>query len=333
MPPLLSIVVPIFDVERYLHACLTSLTGQTLTDLEIVVVDDGSVDTGGDIARAWTRKDPRIRIVEQPNTGLSAARNTGVRAANGTYLAFCDGDDVVPEGAYAALVGSLEETGSDMVSGDVRRLDSGGVRPHPGYEDTFSRARRRTHIRRHTALVRDRMVWNKVFRRSFWDARKLTFSLPAYEDAPVMIRAHIEATAVDVLPEVVYLWRIREAGAPSITQRRDDPANLAACMRMVVDTFDVITAQARDLVPAYVEDMCHNDIQDAIRALHLHDETALGEVLSLARSFVARVPPDLIAALPAEDRRLMHLLHGGDLERARQLVDPPPSVTLAKESR
>ncbi|MGW4911715.1 glycosyltransferase family 2 protein [Streptomyces sp. NPDC004270] len=324
---MLSIVVPVFDVEVYLSACLESLAGQQIADTEIVVVDDGSADGSRPIADAWARKDSRVRVLEQRNSGLSAARNTGVRAARGTYLAFCDGDDIVPPGAYATHIASLEASGSDFSTGDVRRIDSTGVRPHPGYRDVFARNRPRTHIRRHTALVRDRMVWNKVFRRSFWTSRKLAFALPAYEDAPVMMRAHIEASAVDVLSEVVYYWRIREAGVPSITQRRDEPANLAACMRMVVDTFDVITGLAEDLIPPYADDMCRGDIRDALDGLKLHDEQVLGEALSLARSFVARVPAELIRALPAVDRRLMNQLVHGELAEIRQFVNEAPHAT------
>jgi len=331
MPPLLSIVVPVFDVELYLSACLESLVSQHIADTEIIVVDDGSADGSRPIADAWARKDSRVRVLEQRNSGLSAARNTGVRTARGTYLAFCDGDDIVPFGAYASHIASLESSGSDFSTGDVRRIDSTGVHTHPGYRDVFAQNRHRTHIRRHTSLVRDRMVWNKVFRRSFWTSRELAFALPAYEDAPVMLRAHIEASAVDVLSEVVYYWRIREAGAPSITQRRDDPANLAACMRMVVDTFDVITGLAEDLIPPYVHDMCRGDIRDALDGLRLHDEQVLDEALSLARSFVERVPAELIRALPAVDRRLMnHLVHG-ELAEIRQFVNGAPHTAVNEE--
>ncbi|MGW4905325.1 glycosyltransferase family 2 protein [Streptomyces sp. NPDC004270] len=323
MPPLLSIVVPTFDTEPYISACLESLLNQQLTDVEIIVVDDGSTDASPVIAEQWTRKDSRIRVLRQPHAGVSAARNAGARAARGRYLAFCDSDDVVSATGYASLVRSLESTGSDIASGDVRRLDSAGLRPHPGYQDLFARDRRRTHIRRETALVRDRMVWNKVFRRSFWDARDLTFELPEYEDAPVMIRAHIEASVVDVLSEVVYFWRIREHGTPSITQRRDEPANIAACMRMVLDTFQVVNALAPELVLPYAEDMCRGNVRTALRALHLHDDDALSEALSPARSFLMSVPAGLFHALPATDRQLMTLLARGDLAQIRQLVEEP----------
>ncbi|MFE7275863.1 glycosyltransferase family 2 protein [Streptomyces sp. NPDC057623] len=323
MPPTLSVVVPMFDAEPYISSCLRSLLDQHMADIEIIVVDDGSTDGSRGMAEQWAHKDSRIRVLEQRHAGPGTARNFGVRAARGRYLAFCDSDDVVPTTAYASLVGSLETTGSDIVSGDVRRLDSAGVRPHAGYQDVFARERRRTHIRQHTALVRDRMVWNKVFRRSFWDARDLVFTLPEYEDAPVMMRAHIEASAVDVLSEVVYFWRIREQGAPSITQRRDEPANIAACMRMVLDTFEVITTLAPELVPPYAEDMCRGNVRQALRALHLHDDATMGDALAPARIFVMSLPADLLRALPPTDRQLMEVLAQGDLARIRQLVEEP----------
>lgn len=326
MSPLLSVVVPMFDVEPYISACLESLLGQHVEDVEIIVIDDGSTDASRALAEDWAGRDSRIRLIGQPNAGLSAARNVGVRAARGRYLAFCDSDDVVPATGYASLVGSLEATGSDIACGDVRRLHSAGLRPHPGYQDTFARARSRTHIRGDTSLVRDRMVWNKVLRRSFWDERKLMFELPAYEDAPVMIRAHIEASAVDVLTEVVYLWRLREQGPPSGTQRRDEPDNIAACMRMVLDTFQVIRSLAPELIPPYAVDMCCGDVRQGLRALHLHDDAALGEALSLARSFVTDVPESVFDELPPTDRQLMRLLAQGDLAGIRGVVEHPASA-------
>lgn len=314
MPPTLSIVVPVFDVEPYISSCLASLLGQNLPDIEVIVVDDGSTDASRSIADEWARKDSRVHLLEQPHAGLSAARNTGVRAARGTYLAFCDSDDAVPANGYVSLVESLEATGSDLASGDVRRLHSTGLHPHPGYQDLFAQDRLRTHIRRHTALVRDRMVWNKVFRRSFWTAHDLAFSLPAYEDAPVMMRAHIEASAVDVLSEVVYLWRIRELEPPSITQRREEPANRAACMRMVLDTFEVINTHAPDLVAPYADDMCRGDIREVLSAVRLHDDAAaLSDALSLARSFVLAVPAKVLGQLPPLDQQLIDALIQGDL--------------------
>jgi CDP-glycerol glycerophosphotransferase len=92
--PLISVVVPMYNVERYLTDCLESLAQQTFTDLEVILVDDGSPDSCADMARAFAARDPRFRLVQQPNGGLGNARNTGADHATGDYLTFVDSDDV-----------------------------------------------------------------------------------------------------------------------------------------------------------------------------------------------------------------------------------------------
>jgi len=179
--PELSVVVPVHDVETYLGPCLASLGRQQDAEpIEVVVVDDGSTDSSAQIAARWADAYEGFRLVHQEHQGVSAARNRGVAAASGRYLAFCDADDVVPDDAYSALLDSLRATGSDLASGDVRRLDSRGVRPHPRYRDVFARRRQQTHITTDPELLLDRMPWNKVFRRDFWDRHELRFSLPLY---------------------------------------------------------------------------------------------------------------------------------------------------------
>src|SRR4051794_16721627 len=98
--PRVSVVVPMYNVEAYVEDCLRSLAQQTLFDLEVVMVDDGSTDGTAAIARRFADRDTRFRLVSQPNGGLSQARNTGTDAASGEFLAFVDSDDVVPRHAY-----------------------------------------------------------------------------------------------------------------------------------------------------------------------------------------------------------------------------------------
>src|SRR4051794_31037869 len=99
MVPRLSVVVPIYNVETFLEECLESLAGQTLRELEVIMVNDGSTDGSGAIAAAFAARDPRFRLVEQANGGLGHARNTGVRncTAGVEYLTFVDSDDIIPD--------------------------------------------------------------------------------------------------------------------------------------------------------------------------------------------------------------------------------------------
>ncbi|MFC7645178.1 glycosyltransferase [Streptosporangium lutulentum] len=204
----------------------TSLAAQTLTDVEFILVDDGSMDGGDVTAKEFAARDSRFRVLRQDNQGPGPARNLGIRHASGTYLAFADGDDVVPEKAYELLVGSLEESGSDIACGGVRRITSDGLVPSAMYAKLFRKPARRTHIETFPDLIRDRTVWNKVYRHSFWEEHRLEFPRGLYEDVPVAIAAHVLAGSVDILNEVVYHWRLRDTGAASTTQRRTEVANV-----------------------------------------------------------------------------------------------------------
>ena len=314
----LSVVVPMFNVELYLSPLLKSLATQEMDGLEFILVDDGSTDGTSRIARSQVARDRRFSVITQENQGLSAARNAGIRKASGEYLAFADADDLVPASAYRMLVGSLEESGSDLASGDVRRLTSQGTSLYPGYAGTFATTRRRTHITRDEALIADRMVWNKVFRHSFWDANGFAFRLPQYEDGPVTIHAHIAASAVDVIAHVVYLWRIREMGEPSITQRQYEADNIGTRMRMMVDISEVIRNLSPSLCAAYARDMLLGDIDVAMTATKFNSSDSLAGTVELVNHFVASIDPGVLGELDAEYRRRVYLLAGGRVEELRE---------------
>ncbi|MFF2331138.1 MULTISPECIES: CDP-glycerol glycerophosphotransferase family protein [unclassified Streptomyces] len=221
MKPRLSVVVPVHNVEDYLEDCLRSVAEQSVTDIEVVLVDDGSTDGSAAVAMLFAARDSRFRYVHQRNAGLSAARNTGVRhtTADVPYLAFVDSDDIVVHDAFERMLASLESTGSDLATGNVWRLTEQGRQQAWQYR-WLTATRARTHISRDPRLLADRVAWNKVFRRSFWDRHAFTFPEgKLYEDTPVMIPAHFLAGSVDVLHEHVYYWRVREG---SITRRRTD---------------------------------------------------------------------------------------------------------------
>ena len=209
--PTLSVIVPFYKVETYLDECLASLAGGSLTDFEVIMVDDGSTDASTDIADRFGRADRRFTLLRQPHRGCGLARNTGARIARGEHIAFADGDDLVPPAAYKLLVGSLEETGSDIACGGVQRFDSSGSWDSALHAGVFSDTRKRTHIGRSAKLINDRTIWNKVFRREFWTGRRLAFPDQLYEDAPVTIPAHYFARHVDLLSDTVYMWQIGRA--------------------------------------------------------------------------------------------------------------------------
>ncbi|WP_405481885.1 CDP-glycerol glycerophosphotransferase family protein [Streptomyces anulatus] len=336
LPPLLSVVVPVHNVEAYLEDCLRSVADQTLEAIEVVMVDDGSTDGSARIAAEFAARDGRFRLVRQQNAGLSAARNTGVRHTAPTvpYLAFADSDDIVVHDAYERMTASLESTGSDLVTGNVWRLTAQGRQQAWQYR-WLTATRPRTHITRDPRLLADRVAWNKVFRRSFWDAHGFAFPVgKLYEDTPVMIPAHHLAGSVDVLHEHVYYWRVREG---SITRRRTDVTGvrdrIAACEQVSAFLGGRDAAQRR----AYDASCLRDDFGYFLDGLPMGGEAYRAAFLEGAGAFVDRAGPGALEGLPVElgikwalvrERRLEELLTVLAFERANGAgtfaVEGPP---------
>ncbi len=225
--PRISVVVPFFNVADLLGDCLRSIAAQTFGDFEVIMVDDGSTDGSTEIARAQAAADPRFVLLQVPNGGPGYARNRGVERARGEFLGFVDGDDMVPPGAYEVLVHTLERSGSDFVCGNVNRIGPWGIRQSGLHARAIKGRRTATHITKMPQLLYDISVFNKLFRKRFWDAHRLSFPEGMlWEDLQLMTRAHVLARAVDVIPDHIYFWRERGLGELSITQSRTDISNL-----------------------------------------------------------------------------------------------------------
>ena len=113
-----SVIVPVYNVEKYVDICLKSIIHQTYKNIEVIVVDDGSRDKSGVICDRFAEKDSRITVIHQENGGVSRARNNGIDHATGDYICFVDSDDWLPRDSVEVLVRKMEETGSDFVSGN-----------------------------------------------------------------------------------------------------------------------------------------------------------------------------------------------------------------------
>ena len=143
---LLSVIVPVYKVEPYLHRCIDSIRNQTYKNLQIILVDDGSPDNCGKICDEYAEMDARIIVVHQKNRGLSGARNTGLQHAKGEYVAFVDSDDWIGSDMYRTLVGVMEAYNLDMArcgiietnrEGEEHILNWGGTRVPIIGEDVF----------------------------------------------------------------------------------------------------------------------------------------------------------------------------------------------------
>ena len=166
--PTVTVIIPVYKVERYLDACVESVVRQSYADLEILLVDDGSPDRCPALCDAWAEKDPRIKVIHRENGGLSAARNAGLAAADSEYLVFLDADDALRPGALQAALDAQNTAPQSFVLWHytMQPDDTTPVTTvaHPAQQSDLARL----HL---DCLIA--MPWNKLYRRTY--ARQLAF--------------------------------------------------------------------------------------------------------------------------------------------------------------
>lgn len=125
---LISVIVPVYNVAEYLDACITSIQKQTYKHLEILLIDDGSIDESGSICDRYALEDKRIQVIHQDNVGLSAARNKGISVCKGEYISFIDSDDFIEQSFIETTYSVMVESGCDLVCMEAARFYDGGER-------------------------------------------------------------------------------------------------------------------------------------------------------------------------------------------------------------
>ena len=131
--PEFSVIIPVYNVEKYLGKCIDSILAQTFRDYELILIDDGSLDKSGEICEQYAMKDSRIVVVHQKNGGVSAARNTGIDKAQGRYITFIDSDDSV-ENNYLSSMYTISED-IDLVIGGIKHIEINGNE----YDELYSK--------------------------------------------------------------------------------------------------------------------------------------------------------------------------------------------------
>ncbi|MFM5903674.1 MAG: glycosyltransferase family 2 protein [Microbacteriaceae bacterium] len=222
--PKVTVVIPVFNVERYLPTCLNSLAAQSYGNLHVVVVDDGSTDGSLDIAKSYLTK-LNLTIVEQRNAGISAARNNGVKSISSTdYMMFLDSDDSFAANAIKVLVRQAEKTGSDFVMADTLRTKGIVWIKRIDTREVFAKGTlERTTFAAHPPVIQDLTAWNRLFRWEFYKSHNIEFPEGRFfEDFTTMTRALLYADSFDILAKPIYHWRVRTEGMRSVTQQGND---------------------------------------------------------------------------------------------------------------
>lgn len=296
--PKLSIIVPIYNVEAYLPACLESIAQQDFTDFEAILVNDGSPDGSAAIAEKFCKRDPRFKLINQVNGGLGRARNAGLAASTGEFVTFVDSDDLVTPQGHAALMRSLAQTGSDFASGGVQRLEDGVLRESPLHKGVFTTTRVRQNLSRNPHLLYDVTPWNKIFRRDFFLTAIGQWTEDAlYEEIHPMTVAYLAAKTADIIAEPVYIWRDRSDGS-SITQNRTEYRNLRDRFAAAMKAKRAVLETKPELLDFYLKKCISVDIKAYLSRYLLGDETYRKEVVDFSIELMDGASSEVEKELP-----------------------------------
>lgn len=176
MQPVLSIIIPVFQAEKYLKPCLDSVLNQTLTDFELILINDGSTDSSGNICDEYAKSDTRIKVIHQGNKGQSAARNRGIKNSTGEYIGFVDNDDLVSSDMFEILVDNAKKANADISACSFIQQDERGTKKpssHNHEKFIFSNDEGMKELLSREKL--DIYVWTKIYKKRFLDQYKIRF--------------------------------------------------------------------------------------------------------------------------------------------------------------
>ena len=248
LTPELTVVMPVYNIREYLAEAMDSVLTQSLHNLELIAVDDGSTDGSMDILRHYERRDPRVRVFSQANSGQGIARNLGVGHARGEFLTFVDSDDTVPPQSFAHMVAMLRRSGSDFCVGSVRRFKNNEYMRTVWARTVHTSDRLGTTIEEFPYAMQDIIACNRMFRTAFWRDKVGDFrGHIAYEDHVPMLTAYVRAEKFDILRKVTYNWRIRE-NLTSTGQQKARLQNLLDRIAVKEEAHELLKAEASDFV-------------------------------------------------------------------------------------
>jgi len=246
MSPKISVLIPVYNSGKYLTACLQAIQQQNITDIEIICIDDGSIDNSLELLHCFQCHEPRLRIFTQPNAGVAATRNRLLKEARGTYIAFVDADDIIAPQYLEKLYTAAEASKAEITKCFFQETSEDGTQYFPARcSSLFYQTPSHTLLSRFVCGYYDSVVWGKLFRRRWLQEKQLSFLEGRIaEDLPFVIQAFTQAKQITIVPENLYFYR--KGLTDCITAQRE---------RMIID-------QLKNLL----------DLQNILQAQCLWDE-------------------------------------------------------------
>lgn len=276
----ISVIVPIYNVENYLEECIDSIIRQTYDKLEIILVDDGSRDSSGAICDRYAQTDNRIIVVHQKNGGAAAAKNAGLRMATGEYIAFVDGDDYLEPDAYEKMVTALACNDADIVQGNFQYVYVNGTEIHNGLTETvcFSTVGYLTYFTEDwtCALCPTKLFKHHVLSDIFFEEGHLI------DDEFFTYRGAMNAGKILCIPTVIYNYRQR---ASSVMKDQN------TIERKCYDIFDFLEKRYNHIIGRFPELKAHydNHYADYLLSLETSDVATAKSLKQIKKRLIAHL--------------------------------------------
>lgn len=256
---MISVLVPVYNVEKYLCRCIDSILKQTYTDYEMILVDDGSTDQSGAICDAYAAKHACIRVIHQENAGLAQVRNVSLAAAQGEYITFVDSDDAIEPTYLELLLRDLKETGADISICSWSEISDNGLRTELTWDHKEKGFQVWTAQQAVKSLLYQRGIdnntWGKLYTRAVLN--DIVFPVgKVYEDIATTYKIFLNGHRICYRPEALYLYTSNTSGISqsSFSPRRMDLIDMAEAMYTdIANRFpDYLPAAKARLLRAYI---------------------------------------------------------------------------------
>ncbi len=240
----ISVIVPVYNTEEYLEKCLQSLVNQTLKDIEIICVNDGSTDNSAKILKQYAKNYPHIKVIEQQNLKQGAARNKGVKAAQGEYIGYVDSDDWIDNDYFEKLYLTAKKYDSDIALATNIRIGNGKTKKRLDIhkEGIYSSLQNKLDVCKQS---KNECPTNKIYRREFLEKNDIVWPEGVYcEDKIYTLKAVYYANSVVTVPDVNYYYYRRTNS--TVKQKNNHNADKNYARRQVLDFLKEHNAKIRD---------------------------------------------------------------------------------------
>ncbi|MBE6534229.1 MAG: glycosyltransferase [Ruminococcaceae bacterium] len=206
----ISVIVPVYNVEKYISSCLDSILSQTHTDLEIICVNDGSTDSSGQILDEYAKKDSRIKVFHKENGGVSSARNLALENATGEYIGFVDSDDYIAPDMYSSLLSNIVDNNADIAECGIAYVTENGDAKN-GVSKVYSLSEQKQILKAFFLKDMGIVIWNKIFKSEIVNNQRFNENYKIGEDSLFLYNCLKDANKIVGIDTVGYYYLQRES--------------------------------------------------------------------------------------------------------------------------